>query len=73
VLRFGVILGALWVLSGCVGSNEVTQEQLQIMDRADQAVSGALFEAEVDASTSYNVHKDGFVVIRFSREVPSDV
>jgi hypothetical protein len=64
---------AMAVLVGCVNSNEVTSEQLARMDRADKAVAGALFEAEVDASTSYNVRKDGFVVIRFSLDVPNDV
>ena len=64
---------AVAALTGCVSSNEVTSEQLARMDGADQAVSVALFEAEVDASTSYNVRKDGFVVIRFSPDVPNEV
>jgi len=64
---------AMAVLVGCVNSNEVTSEQLAMMDQADKAVAGALFEAEVDASTSYNVRKDGFVAIWFSLDVPNDV
>jgi len=64
---------AMGLLAGCVNSNEVTQEQLARMDLADQAVSVALFEAEVDAATSYNVRKDGFVVIRFAKDVTDDV
>ena len=67
-----LILGALMGLAGCQ-SNTVSSEQRALMDAADRAVSEALFDAEVDASTSYNVHKDGFVVIRFGGGVPSDV
>ncbi len=73
-IRYWCLIGvALAALAGCVNSNEVTPEQLVRMDLADQAVSGALFEAEVDASTSYNVRKDGFVVIQFSPDVPNEV
>jgi len=61
------------LLAGCVAGNEVTPEQLARMDAADQAVATALFEAEVDAATSYNIRKDGFVVIRFAPTVPGDV
>jgi hypothetical protein len=68
-LIFAVALG----LGGCVNSNEVTPAQMATMDAADRAVSTALFDAEVDASTSYNVRKDGFVVIYFAKEVPSGV
>jgi len=60
-------------LGACVNSNEVTPEQLKVMDQADQAVTSVLFDAEVDAATSYNIRKDGFVVIRFAETVPSDV
>ena len=46
---------------------------MRLIDAADAAVAGALFEAELDAATSYNVHKDGAVVIRFAPDVAPEV
>ena len=69
----GVLAAMMFTLSACVGSHEVTPEQVAIMDAADEAVATALFDAEVDAATSYNIHKDGFVVIRFAGSVPGHV
>ena len=67
-IRILTLLSVLF-LSGCVSTSEVSPEELQRIEAADLAVSGVLFDAEVDAATSYNVHRDGFVVIRFAAEV----
>lgn len=58
------------LLAGCVGNDSLTREEMGIQNRADAVVSQLLFERELDTTASYNVHKDGFVVIKFDASVP---
>ena len=62
----------LVLLSGCVDQNSLTKEQIEIQNRADAVVSGVLFENELDETASYNVRKDGFLVIKFANSVPAE-
>ena len=69
------IKSGLWLsvialsLAGCVDSNSLTQRELENQNRADAIVSGTLFEHELDSAASYNVRKNGFVVIKFDESV----
>ena len=44
---------------------------MERQSKADAIVAGVLFENEAEEYASYNVHKDGFVVISFDESVPS--
>lgn len=63
------ILLILTLLSGCVANNVVTQEEIETQSRADAVVSRVLFENDLDESTSYNIRKNGLVVIKFDKSV----
>ncbi|MCP3850060.1 MAG: hypothetical protein GY694_07470 [Gammaproteobacteria bacterium] len=52
-------------------SNELTAEEIAIQNAADAEVSSILFEHDLDNHTSYNVHKDGSVIIKFDKSVSS--
>ena len=65
-----VILTAL-IVTGCVDQNTLTKEEIAKQNKADSLVSGLLFEQDVDEFASYNIRKDGFVVIKFDKSVPS--
>ena len=60
------------IAGGCVDQQSLTQEELENQNRVDAIVSGVLFENELDEAASYNIHKDGFVVIKFGESVPFD-
>ena len=64
-----VVAGFVFILSGCVSDNVISQEELQVQDSADNVVSSVLFEKNLDGSASYNIRKDGFVVIQFDDTV----
>ena len=70
LLIFGL---ASLVLTACVDQNTLTSEQMELQGKADNAVAGILFENEIDTKASYNIHKDGFVVIKFHESVPEEV
>ena len=42
---------------------------MQLQGEADNVVSSLLFDKELDSNASYNIRKDGFVVIRFDESV----
>ena len=60
----------IYTLSGCATDNVISQEEIEVQDRADNVVSGVLFEYELDSYASYNIRKNGFVVISFDESVP---
>ncbi len=69
--------GYLWialfmivVVSGCANQHSLTKEELANQSRVDAMVSSTLFENELDEEASYNIHRDGFVMIRFAETVP---
>jgi hypothetical protein len=61
----------LLCLAACSTSGQlITRDELYRQGRADDEVSNILFDRDVDTLASYNVRKDGFVVIRFDPAVP---
>lgn len=70
-MRKAILLIVLLVASGCMSQSILTKEEIETQNRADAAVSGVLFEHELDDEASYNCHKDGFLVIKFADSVPS--
>lgn len=72
VVWYSLILLCLSSVIGCASQQSLTQEEMAIQNRADAVVSNLLFEEELDQTASYNVRKDGFVVIKFAKSVPSE-
>ncbi|MGV6826915.1 MAG: hypothetical protein ACWA5Q_08055 [bacterium] len=66
---FIVICLALTLLAACVDQNTVTPKQIEMQNKADAVVSSLLFERGLDDHASYNIRKDGTVVIKFDRSV----
>lgn len=69
IIKLALIALCCGLLSSCVSNQALTKEEMAIQNKADEAVAGALFEQEMEALASYNVHKDGFVVIQFDESV----
>ena len=61
------------VLCSCSAENELTRQQRQHQQQVDEIVAGELFKHELDTLASYNVHKDGLVVIKFDESVSKKV
>jgi len=66
LISFSMIL----LLTACQ-SNALTAEEVATQNAADAEVAAILFEHELDNHASYNVHKDGSVVIKFDQSVQS--
>lgn len=67
-----IILYILITLTACQ-SNELTPEEIAIQNAADAEVAAVLFDYELDNHASYNIHKDGSVVIKFDHSVKSQI
>lgn len=65
ILLFGLLL------SGCTSGNVVTKEEINRQNKADAVVSGILFDKDLDNSASYNIRRNGLVVIKFDDSVSS--
>ena len=59
----------LMLLVGCVSDNALTQSEVENQNKAADVVSSILFEKDLDDSASYNIRKDGYVVIIFDDKV----
>ena len=57
------------LLTGCASDQVISQEEMRIQDAAATEVTNVLFEKEVDTLASYNVRRDGYVVIKFDQSV----
>lgn len=68
-----LILLCLVAFTSCSYENELTREQAQREQLIDEFVANTLFKRELDTHASYNVHKDGWVVIKFDKSVPEKV
>ena len=68
-----IILSAIivFVVTACVDQNTLTKEEMIKQSQADAFVSGVLFESDMDGLASYNIRKDGFVVIKFDESIKS--
>ena len=65
----GLVVCALLAMTGCVTDSELTQEEVAVQNKSAEAVSGVLFEHDLSESSSYNIRKDGYVVIIFDDSV----
>ena len=68
-----LLLVGMIALCGCGSENELTRQQRQHQQQVDEIVAGALFKRDLDTLASYNVHKDGLVVIKFDKSVPKKI
>ena len=66
------VIGLIIILAGCSSPNVISDEERKLQDAASEAVSGLLFENELDILASYNVRKSGYVVIKFHKSVKED-
>ena len=67
-----IILFFVFFISGCDTTNVISEEEMKVQNAASEAVSGLLFDNELDNLASYNVRKDGHVVIKFHESVKSE-
>ena len=56
-------------LLGCTNDNVITKEEIIKQDKSTGIVAGILFDNNLDELVSYNIRKDGFVVIQFDSSV----
>ena len=68
-MKLSYILIAFIFLSACSEANVLTKKEMAIQSKADAYVSGLLFEQDMSETASYNVKKDGSVVIKFAESV----
>jgi len=61
-----VIVGNIF---GCTADNVLTKEEVENQNKSSEIVTGILFENDLDESASYNIRKDGYVVIKFDSSV----
>ena len=65
-----LFLFSFLLLAGCVSEDVLTKAEMEKQSAADYQVASLLFEKDLSANASYNVRKDGFVVIAFDKSVP---
>lgn len=63
------LLAVIALLCGCASEQVLTQQEIRIQDAAAAEVSNVLFERGMDSVASYNVRRDGYVVIKFDKSV----
>ena len=59
-------------LAGCVTDEVLSEDELENQNRASAAVSSILFEHDLDDSASYNIRKNGYVIIIFDDTVSDE-
>jgi starvation-inducible outer membrane lipoprotein len=64
-----LLLGLL--LSGCA-SELISPEEMRVQEAASTEVANVLFDKDMDTTASFNVRRDGHVVIKFDSSVPFD-
>lgn len=67
------IILCIIILNGCSSQNVLTEQEIKIQNDADSVVAELLFEKELNVTASYNVRKDGFVVIRFDKSISNQM
>jgi len=61
----------LFLITACSSSpNLVTEEEIKVQNKIDAIVASALFDRELDNNASYNIRKNGMIVIKFDDNVP---
>ena len=56
-------------LSSCASDQVISREEMRVQDAAATEVANVLFDKEMDNLASYNVRRDGYVVIKFDKSV----
>jgi hypothetical protein len=59
----------LLFISSCSTENELTAQEIATQNKADATVAEVLFDNELDTSASYNIRKNGDVIIKFNNSV----
>jgi hypothetical protein len=59
----------LLILTGCASSATVSEEEREAQARTSEIVSNVLFDNNLEAKASYNIRKDGKLVIKFDEDV----
>ncbi len=54
---------------GCTAENVLTKNEVINQNNTSQVVTNVLFENDADETASYNIRKDGYVVIQFDSTV----
>ena len=65
---FGILLLADF-LAGCTANNVVTKKEMETQNKAGTVVTEVMFVNDLSNSASYNIRKNGFVVIKFDESV----
>ena len=65
---FCVLVLAVSLLS-CTADNVLTKEEVENQNDSSQVVTDILFANDIDETASYNIRKDGYVVIQFDSSV----
>jgi len=56
-------------LIACAADNVLTKEEVENQNNSSQVVTEILFDNDLDETASYNIRKDGYVVIQFDSSV----
>ena len=56
-------------LLGCTNANVLTKDEIENQEKSSEIVTGILFDNDLDETASYNIRKDGYVVIQFDSSV----
>jgi len=67
-----LILTLATSLFACTADNVLTKENIETQKSSSKVVANVLFENDIDETASYNVRKDGYVVIQFDSSVSED-
>ena len=57
------------LLTGCGANNVISEKEMATQNKADAVVTQVLFEHDLNTNASYNIRKDGLVVIHFDKSV----
>jgi len=68
-IRIILLFTLLNMVYGCTANNVLTKEEMIVQGKSDSVVSSVLFENDLSENTSYNIHKNGAVVIKFDESV----
>jgi len=59
----------VFLLVSCSSENVLTENERRLQSKADAEVATILFDHQLTTLASYNVHKNGFVVISFDEKI----
>lgn len=68
-LKISIFLLMATFFSACVSEDVLTKKEMLVQNKADAVVANVLFDNDFNERASYNVKKDGSVVIKFDEKV----